>query len=293
MHAPSPHPNRRTALKAAGAAAVAALAAPHIAGADDSAKLKGNVNHSLCRWCYGKIPLEKLATESGKLGYKSVELLSPAEVLKVKPLGMGCALLGGADIVRGLNREEFHPKILDQLRKGIEFAADNGVPSVICMSGNRTLSGRTVSDQEGLDVCAKGLKQVVGLAEEKKVTLVMEGLNSKVNHKDYMYDKTPWGVELCKRVGSPRFKLLYDIYHMQIMEGDVIATIKQYKDYIGHYHTGGVPGRNEIDETQELNYTAIMKAILATGYQGYVAQEFIPKRDPFASLAQAFKICDV
>jgi hydroxypyruvate isomerase len=302
MHTDSLRPDRRAALKAAGAAAVGALAvAPAAAfAADEPFKPKGNVNHSVCRWCYGKIPLEKLAEAALKDGYKSVELLSPAEVLKIKPLGMGCALLGGASIDRGLNREAFHPTILKQLREGIEFAADNGVPNVICMAGNRTIDnrgrpidGKTVSDEEGLKTCAKGLKQVVGLAEAKKVTIVMEGLNSKVNHKDYMYDKTPWGVELCKKVGSPRFKLLYDIYHMQIMEGDVIATIKQYKDYIAHYHTGGVPGRHEIDETQELNYPAIMRAILATGYQGYVAQEFIPARDPLTSLAQGLRICDV
>ena len=301
MHSDHPRPDRRTALKAAGAAAVGALAAAAAApAADESYKPKGNVNHSVCRWCYSKIPLEKLAEAAHRDGYKSVELLLPPEVLKVKPLGIGCALLGGADIVHGLNREEYHPKILHQLREFIEFAADNGVPNVICMAGNRTidgrgrpLDGRTVSDEEGLETCAKGLKQVVGLAEAKKVTLVMEGLNSKVNHKDYMYDKTPWGVELCKKVGSPRFKLLYDIYHMQIMEGDVIATVRKYKDYIAHYHTGGVPGRHEIDETQELNYPAIMKAILATGYQGYVAQEFIPARDPLASLAQGLRICDV
>jgi hydroxypyruvate isomerase len=157
------------------------------------------------------------------------------------------------------------------------------------MSGNR----RGMSDAEGLENCALGLKRVVGFAEEKKVTICMEGLNSKVNHKDYMYDRTPWGVELVKRVGSPRFKLLYDIYHMQIMEGDVIRTIRAYKDYIGHYHTGGVPGRNEIDETQELNYPAIVKAILATGYKGFLGQEYIPVRSPLDSLAQGFRICDV
>jgi hydroxypyruvate isomerase len=283
--------DRRTALKAAAAAAVLAkpLAALH---ADEVAK-KADLKQSVCRWCYGRIPLDKLAAECARLGYKSVELLSPPEVLKVKEHGLTCAVLGGADIVHGLNREEYHPKILDQLRKGIEFAADNDVPNVICMAGNRTLNGHTVSEEEGMEVCAKGLRQVVGLAEEKKVTLIMEGLNSKKDHKDYMYDKTEWGVKLCKKVGSPRFKLLYDIYHMQIMEGDVIATVKKYKDYIAHYHTGGVPGRNEIDETQELNYPAIVKAILANGYTGYLGQEFIPKREPIASLEQAHKLCDV
>jgi hydroxypyruvate isomerase len=290
--------DRRTALKAAGTAALGALAAPPLVA--DEVAAKAGLKQSVCRWCYSKIPIETLAAECVKLGYKSIELLGPSEVLKIKPMGLTCAVLGGADIVFGLNREAHHPKILDHLRKGIDFAADNGVPNVICMAGNRTvdgrgkpIDGRTVSEEEGLDVCAKGLKQVVGLAEQKKVTLIMEGLNSKVNHKDYMYDKTEWGVKLCDKVGSPRFKLLYDIYHMQIMEGDVIATVTKYKDYIAHYHTGGVPGRHEIDETQELNYPAIVKALRANGYDGYLGQEFIPKRDPIASMAQAFKICSV
>jgi hydroxypyruvate isomerase len=188
-----------------------------------------------------------------------------------------------------LNRVANHERILKGLREGIEFAAAEGIPNVICMSGNR----RGMADDAGMKNCAAGLKQVVGLAEEKKVNICMEGLNSKVNHKDYMYDKTAWGVALCKMVGSPRFKLLYDIYHMQIMEGDVIATIRKYKDYIGHYHTGGVPGRNEIDDTQELNYPAICRAILETKYTGYLSQEFIPAHEPMASLAASVRICDV
>jgi hydroxypyruvate isomerase len=283
--------DRRTALKAAGAATLGALVTPKLV-ADEVAKNAG-LKQSVCRWCYNGMQLDKLAAECVKLGYKSVELLLPPEVLVVKKHGLTCAVIGGADIANGLNRESNHPKILDQLRTRIEFAAGNGVPNVICMSGNRTIKGQTISDEEGMDVCAKGLKQVVGLAEEKKVTLIMEGLNSKVDHKDYMYDKTEWGVQLCKKVGSPRFKLLYDIYHMQIMEGDVIATVKKHKDFIAHFHTGGVPGRHEIDETQELNYPAIVKAILATGFDGFLAQEFIPKRDPVTSLKEAHKICDV
>jgi hydroxypyruvate isomerase len=283
--------DRRTALKVAGAAALGAVTTPRLVA--DEVATKAGLKQSVCRWCYGKIPIETLAAECVKLGYKSIELLGPPDVLKIKPMGLTCAVLGGADIVRGLNREAHHAKILKQLREGIEFAAGNGVPNVICMAGNRTLDGKTVSDDEGLDVCAKGLKQVVGLAEQKKVTLIMEGLNSKVNHKDYMYDTTEWGVKLCKKVGSPRFKLLYDIYHMQIMEGDVIATVTKHKDSMAHYHTGGVPGRHEIDDTQELNYPAIVKAILATGYDGYLGQEFIPKREPISSMAQAFKICNV
>jgi hydroxypyruvate isomerase len=224
-----------------------------------------------------------------KIGYQSIELLVPPEFETVKKAGLTCAILGGASIPDGLNRKENHEKIEKHLREFIDFAAKEGIPNVICMSGNR----KGMPDDVGLDNCVIGLKRIVGYAEEKKVTLCMEGLNSKVDHKDYMYDFTKWGVELCKRVGSERFKLLYDIYHMQIMEGDVIRTIKENAKYIGHYHTGGNPGRHEIDDTQELNYAAISKAIIETGFKGFMAQEFIPVRDTVASLTQAFKICDV
>jgi hydroxypyruvate isomerase len=198
-------------------------------------------------------------------------------------------LSGACTIPDGFNEKRNHDRLEKSTREHIEFAADNGLPSVIVFSGNR----RGMSDEEGLANCVEGLKRVVRFAEEKKVTICMELLNSKVNHADYMCDRTPWGVELAKKVGSPRFKLLYDIYHMQIMEGDVIRTIQENKDYIGHYHTGGNPGRHEIDETQELYYPAIVKRILETGYEGYLGQEFVPSRDPLTSLAQGFKICDV
>jgi hydroxypyruvate isomerase len=280
--------DRRTALQALGAGALAA-AVHSAARADDRPAVKGRINQSVCRWCYGKIPLDTLAAEVKKIGYQSVELLVPKEVPTVKAAGLTCAILGGASIPDGLNRKENHEKIEKHLREFIDYAAKEGIPNVICMSGNR----RGMPDDVGLENCVIGLKRVVGYAEQKKVTLCMEGLNSKVDHKDYMYDKTKWGVELCKRVSSERFKLLYDIYHMQIMEGDVIRTIKEDHRYIAHYHTGGNPGRHEIDETQELNYAAISKAIVESGFKGFMAQEFIPVRDPVGSLTQAFKICDV
>ncbi|HEY1861199.1 MAG TPA: TIM barrel protein, partial [Gemmataceae bacterium] len=237
----------------------------------------------------GKIELGKLAAEAAKMGYKSIELLGIDEYKTVKDLGLTCAMMRCASIPDGLNRKENHEKIEKELRTHIDFAAVEGLPNVICMSGNR----KGLADDEGLKVCAEGLKRVLGYAEEKKVTICMEGLNSKVDHKDYMYDKTIWGVELCKKVGSERFKLLYDIYHMQIMEGDVIRTIQDFHQYIAHYHTGGNPGRHEIDDSQELNYPSIVKAILKTGYQGYLGQEFIPVRDALTSLNQGFRICDV
>jgi hydroxypyruvate isomerase len=285
-------PHRRNVLGALGAGVAGSLALPALA--DDASKPKGRIKQSICRWCYGRIKLETLCEIAKKLGYQSIELLLPPEIKKVKEAGLTCAVVGGADIARGLNRKENHDKIVKELTERIEFAAAEGLPNVICMSGNvHDSGGEKIDDETGLKNCTIGVKRVVGLAEEKKVTLIMEGLNSKVNHKDYMYDRTSWGVDLCKRVGSENFKLLYDIYHMQIMEGDVIRTIRDNHKYIAHYHTGGNPGRNEIDETQELNYTAIVKAIVDTGYKGFLGQEFIPKRDSTASLAQAFRICDV
>lgn len=285
--------NRRTAAKAAGAAAIVGALGATLASAqaeEAAAAPKGRVKQSLCRWCYGGIPLEKLAAAAKKIGYQSIELVTPEEFPTVQDAGLTCAMLSGADAIdRGFNRTEHHDQLKVALAEHIEFAAKHGLPNVICFSGNR----RGMSDEEGLENCTAGLKQIVGLAEKKNVTICMELLNSRVDHGDYMCDRTPWGVELVKQVGSPRFKLLYDIYHMQIMEGDVIRTIRDNKDYIGHYHTGGNPGRHEIDETQELNYPAIMRAIVETGYDGYVGQEFIPARDPLTSLAEGFRVCDV
>lgn len=284
---------RRDLLRTASAGLIAGLAVPSLQGvadAKDPAVSKGKIKQSICRWCYNKIPLEKLAAEAVKIGYPSIELLKPDEFLTIKPFGLTCAMLmGTGPLTNCLNRKENHERCERELRAAIEFAAAEGLPNVICFSGNR----KGMADDDGLKNCAVGVKRVAGFAEKKKITVCMELLNSKVDHKDYMCDRTPWGVELVKKVGSPRFKLLYDIYHMQIMEGDVIRTIRDNKEHIAHYHTGGVPGRHEIDDTQELNYPAIMKAIVETGYQGYVGQEFIPARQPLASLALGFRICDV
>jgi hydroxypyruvate isomerase len=283
--------NRRSVLQATGASLLGTLAASRLsAQADEAANPKGNIKQSVCRWCYGRIKLPELATAVKKIGYQSIELLSPAEIKTVKEFGLTCSIMRCANgIENGVNRKENHAKIVKQLRDDIDFAVAEGIPNVLTMSGNR----KGMPDDVGLENSALALKQILGYAEEKRITICMEGLNSKVDHKDYMYDRTSWGVALCKKLGSDRFKLLYDIYHMQIMEGDVIRTIRQNKDYIGHYHTGGNPGRHEIDDTQELNYPAIVKAILATGYTGFLGQEFIPVREPIASLAQGFHICDV
>ncbi len=260
-----------------------------------------SVNHSVCKWCYKDISLEDLCLAGKKFGLQSVELLQPADLEVLKKHDMTCALIGFptgktakgkkvGGIGNSWNRIEHHDKLVEIYTKQINDAHNVGCENVICFSGNR----RGMSDEEGMKNCAIGLKKLMPLCEKLGVTMTMELLNSKVNHKDYMCDYTSWGVELCKLIGSDRFKLLYDIYHMQIMEGNVIATIKNNHQYFSHYHTGGVPGRAEIDETQELYYPAIIKAILETGYQGYIGQEFIPKRDDkIASLKQGVTICSV
>jgi hydroxypyruvate isomerase len=294
---------RRSVLKTFAGSAAASVTLPYLSASElqTDTKGRGNINHSVCKWCYdGKLKLDELSAGAAKIGMKSVELIGPEEFATVKKYGLTCAMTWGSrPIENNLNRRENHDNCEMQLRKGIDFAAEAGLPSVICFSGNRkgvdkaTGQKWEVSDEEGLENCYLGIKRVVGEAEKKGINIAIELLNSKVNHKDYMCDHIDWGVKLVKKVGSPRFKLLYDIYHMQIMEGDVIRTIRENKDYIVHYHTGGNPGRHEIDETQELNYTAVCKAILDTGYTGFIGQEFIPTRDPLTSLAQAFRICDV
>src|SRR6266850_8241193 len=290
--------SRRSALgKIAGSTAALAASASltHRLRAVDAATapgLKGRVNHSVCKWCYDKIPLEDFCKAAKEIGLQSVELLEAKDFPTLKKYDLACAMVSGVPggISSGLNRIENHDKILEFFEQSTPVVAEHGYPNIICFSGNR----KGMSDEKGIENCAIGLKRIVGLAEKHKVTICMELLNSKVNHKDYMCDHTAWGVELCKKVGSDNFKLLYDIYHMQIMEGDVIRTIRDNHQYLGHYHTGGVPDRHEIDDTQELHYPAIMRAIVETGFKGYVAQEFVPKGpDPLASLKQGIMICDV
>ncbi|MEI7808369.1 MAG: TIM barrel protein [Verrucomicrobiota bacterium] len=289
--------NRRKFIMSTALAAAASPLLPKLAHAEAAAtKLKGNINHSACRWCYSKVKLEDLCAAGKEMGLVALDLLGPGDFATVKKYGLVCSLVsnptidGLGGIGKAWNRVEHHDKLVQAYEQRLKETADAGFERLICFSGNRA----GLDDEKGLENCAIGLKRILPLAEKLKVTLIMELLNSKRNHKDYQCDHTAWGVELTKRIGSERFKLLYDIYHMQIMDGDVCDTIKENNQYIGHYHTGGVPGRAEIDETQELNYARIMKAIVATGYKGYVAQEFIPKRpDPIASLRQAVQICDV
>ncbi len=262
---------------------------------NNSTALKGNINHSVCRWCYGSIQLEEFCVAAKKMGITAIDLVGPADWPVLQKHGIYSSMCNGAEInlVDGFNDKKFHPELIKRYTEMIPLVAKAGYKNLICFSGNR----RGIDDETGWKNCTEGLKQLTGLAEKHGVVLVMELLNSKINHKDYQCDRTPWGVELVKRVGSDNFKLLYDIYHMQIDEGDVIHTIQDNHQYIAHYHTGGVPGRHEIDETQELYYPAIMNAIVKTGFKGYVAQEFIPDRktneEKLVSLEKAIKICDV
>jgi hydroxypyruvate isomerase len=294
--------SRRSAIRqVAGYTAAAAATAtllPRLARAQAAApaKLKGNINHSVCRWCYGKVKLEDLCAAGKDMGLVGIDLLAPADFPTIKKYGLVCSMVsnptidGLGGIGKAWNRVEQHDKLVTAYEQRLQETADAGFERLICFSGNRA----GLDDEKGLENCAIGLKRIVPLAEKLKVTLCMELLNSKRSHKDYQCDHVAWGAELVKRVGSERFKLLYDIFHMQIMDGDVCDTIKENHQYFDHYHTGGVPGRAEIDETQELNYPRIMQAIIATGHKGYVAQEFVPKRpDVLASLRQAVQLCDV
>ncbi|MEA2736338.1 MAG: hydroxypyruvate isomerase [Humisphaera sp.] len=264
--------------------------APAGAAAADSADKKPRIRQSVCEWCFNKHWKEKeeFCANAGRLGLVGVDLVTPDWFETLKKHNLISTMTRTHGIEKGLNRKENWEPCLKSIRDAIDANAAAGYPNVITFSGNRA----GMSDEEGLKNCAEALKQIVGHAEEKKVTICMELLNSK-QHRDYMCDHTKWGVDLCKAVGSERFKLLYDIYHMQIMEGDIIATIKANKDYLGHYHTAGVPGRHELDENQELQYEPIMRAIADTGFKGIVAQEFTPTKGAYASLEHAVKICDV
>ncbi len=287
---------RRTFITSAATASAGVMATPPLwSGTDRSAsyqELKGNIHHSACYWCYGSIPLERFLADLNSLGVKAIDLVGPEDWPLLKKYGIHASMCWGAEInlTDGWCDPRFHPQLIENYSAMIPKVAQAGYTNLICFSGSR----RGMDDEEGLQHAASGLKQVLSLAERHGVVLQMELLNSKVDHKDYMCDHTSWGVALCDALGSDHFKLLYDIYHMQIMEGDVIRTIETHHEYLGHYHTGGNPGRHEIDETQELYYPAIMKAIVKTGFKGYVAQEFIPSwEDKIAALNQGVRICDV
>jgi hydroxypyruvate isomerase len=282
---------RRTAMSViAGAAAGSLVAGAQNTPAPESGKLTGKLQQAACRGCYSKMSLDELCEVAVNLGLKGIDLLGENEWATVKKHGLICTMANGpSGIVNGWNLPKDHDNLIKESERLLPLVAEAGLPNMILLSGNR----RGMDDKEGLKNCAKGIKRIAPLAEKLNVTLCMELLNSKRDHKDYQCDHTPWGAALVDEVGSPRFKLLYDVYHMQIMEGDVIATITRYKDYIAHFHTGGVPGRHEIDETQELNYRRICEAIVANGFTGYLAHEFTPVNDPVTSLTKCAKLCDV
>lgn len=287
------HLSRRTMLGAlTGAAVGVALPFGAIRAA---AKLKGRINQSVCLWCYNdymertKMDLDGFAAACAEMGIKSIELTGPEQWPTLKKHGLICAMTPSHGIPKGLNRIENHDECLEKVRKSIDDSAEAGFPNVITFSGNRA----GMDDEEGLKNCVIGLKKIAGYAEQKKVTVCLEYLNS-INHKDYMADSTKWCVKLVKQVGSPRVKVLYDIYHAAMMKEDLLADIQDHHDCWGHYHTGGYPGRNEIDETQTLDYARLMRAIADSAFSGYVGQEFVPEREnALNSLQQAVTLCDV
>jgi hydroxypyruvate isomerase len=296
--------DRRTLLRnlaagTLGATAMSTLSLKTLAAStskmSEPLKLKGNINHSVARWTYGMLSLEELCAVVKGLGFAAIDLVGPKDWALLKREGIDSSMCNGAEInlEDGWGDSRFHSRLIDNYRKHIDLVADAGYPNLICFSGN----ARGMEPETGLKNATKGLKKILAHAEKRGVILQMELFNSKVDHPDYLCDNSPWGIELCKRLDSPNFKLLYDIYHMQISEGDIIRTIRDNHQYFGHYHTAGVPGRHEIDDTQELYYPAIVRAIKATGFDGYLAQEFIPTRESIEgnidSLRSAIRICDV
>ena len=292
--------DRRTVLKKMGIAAIASLA-PTLRNfgqttMDNYAPLKGNINHSVGSWTFGHLSLAELCDLAKSLDLKAIDLVSPKDWPILKEKGLHCSMCytaGKISLTEGWNNMANHDWLVKDYLEAIPLVQKAGYKNLICFSGNRN----GMSDEQGLENCMNGLKKILPLAERSGVIIQMELFNSKVDHKDYMADRSAWGIELCKRLNSPNFKLLFDIYHMQISEGDIIRTIQDHHECFGHYHTAGVPGRHEIDESQELFYPAIMRAIAATGYKGYVAQEFIStakdSEGKAAALKKAISICDI
>ena len=283
--------SRRGILAGLAATGAAGLLSQPVAAEDKAIVRKGRIHQSACRWCYQKTSLDDLCAYGAKIGLAGIDLLDPSEYDFPRKYGLRCTMAygGGGTIAEALNRVEHHDAIEAAFRTNIPLAAKAGVPNIITFSGNR----KGMSDEEGAKNCVIGLNRLKKIAEDNGVTICVELLNSKIDHHDYMCDHTAWGVNVVKEVNSPNVKLLYDIYHMQIMEGDLIRTIRENIQWLGHFHTGGVPGRHELDDTQEVQWATVMRAIADAGYKGYVAQEFVPSRDPLTSLREAVDICDV
>ena len=286
--------NRRNFIKntATSGVTLGLMAKGNFLFSQDKKPLNQRINHSVARWCYGKLSLDELCVAVKKIGFSAIDLIGPDEWHILKRHDVHSPMCNGAEInlTDGWNDRQFHDQLIENYSKVIPQVAEAGYTNLICFSGNR----RNLSNEEGLANAVMGLKKVLPLAEKHGVVLQMELFNSKINHPDYMCDNTNWGIALCDALGSDNFKLLYDIYHMQINEGDIIRTIQDKHQYFGHYHTAGVPGRHEINDSQELNYPAIMRAIVDTGFTGYVAQEFVPTWDnPLEALEEGIRICDV
>jgi hydroxypyruvate isomerase len=287
-----PAVDRRTILSTGAAGLTSMITGAPADGFQGKAVSTGRLKQSVCRWCYAKIPLPDLCRAVADLGLTAMDLLQPQEWETARQFGLTCSMGSGfaGTIPNGLNNKAYHDGIVKGLEQYVPVAAKMGIPNVISFFGN-VQPGMT--ETEAVDNCVTGLNRAKKIAEDHGVTICIELLNSKVNHKGYQGDRTAFGVQVVKAVNSPRVKLLYDIYHMQIMEGDVISTIRQNIDHIAHFHTGGVPGRHELDDTQELNWKAVSRAIVDTGFKGHMAHEFIPVRDPLTSLREAVVLCDV
>lgn len=293
--------NRRTMIKTMAASAGAIGAAAILPGFSknlpkeekENFSLKGNINHSVSRWTFNYLSLDELCTAVKEIGFSAIDLVGPKDWPTLQKHGIYssmCYTAGDNNLYKGLNNPAYHEKLVKEYLETIPVMAKAGYKNLICFSG----AANGLDDETGMKNCQAALEKILPLAEKNNVIMVMELLNSKIDHKDYQCNRVEWGAELCKRIGSENFKLLFDIYHMQIQEGDIIRNITDYHQYIAHYHTGGVPGRHEINDTQELFYPAVMRGIVATGFKGYVAQEFVPTYpDKLDSLKEAIRICDV
>ena len=290
--------NRRTLLKNIALGTSAVIAAPAMSFAknfekEKNYKLKGNINHSVCRWTFDYLSLDELCKAVKEIGFNAIDLTGPKDWPVLQRHGIYssmCYTAGDNNLYNGFDNTVYHNQLIKDYLEVIPLMSKAKYKNLICFSGKR----EGMDDETGMKNCMKALQKILPSAEKNGVIMIMELLNSKIDHEDYMCNHTAWGVELCKRISSENFKLLYDIYHMQIQEGDIIRTIRDNHQYIAHFHTGGIPGRHEINDTQELYYPAVMKAIVETGFKGYVAQEFMPARkNKLDSLKEAIKICDV